>query len=195
MRKFSIIFLLLFIFVPSTFAFEDNIGFSKITPASNLYFLKAIREKIELHFAQTDKVKMYRQLEFAFRRLREARTLIGNKEDLIQSTLERYIFQLDILSDKHRKDDETEVRMSNNLAVHLKVLEQMYQDAKRLKAKMAIRMVLNKLIQRRDTPNLAKIPICNLFIREASSSALNQTDQFLLKERAQNCFKSLTFDK
>src|SRR3989344_5655222 len=69
----------------------DDIGQSKIHPAHPLYFLKTIRENLEMRLVSTHRVKLIRQMEFATRRLREVKSLIGNShEDLIEPTLERY---------------------------------------------------------------------------------------------------------
>ena len=75
----------------------NDIGISKITPASFFYFLKTIRENLEMKMALTPHVKQIRLLEFATRRLREAKSLIGIKEDLISPTLERYWFHINSL--------------------------------------------------------------------------------------------------
>ncbi len=86
MRFKILIPLLLVIFsCNNVFAIENDIGFSKITPDSPIYFLKALRENFELKLALTPHVKLVRQLEFATRRLREAKTLVWQNQDLIGS--------------------------------------------------------------------------------------------------------------
>lgn len=171
--------------------YAQDIGFSRLHPASPFYFLKAVRESLELKFAGTSRVKMLRELEFAGRRLREARTLLSVNQDLIQPTLERYIATLNRLPDKHQEKDELGLKIKEALDFHLKVLEQMYPEASNTKAKMAIRSVMNRIIQRADVVSSAKLPICALFSQEASSSALNQTEKFVLIDRAGNCQKSI----
>lgn len=141
--------------------------------------------------AQTTRVKYLRQLEFATRRLRETKTLILIDQNLIPPTLERYIAHLNTLPDKHKKTDEFAAILRDNLTIHLKVLEQVYQSAANARAKMAIRSAMNRVIQRADVPQEARLPICYLFNREASSSALNQIEQVVLKGRAKKCFSSL----
>lgn len=182
--------LLLFTFylllVTPVFALED-IGYSRIHPASPLYFLKGVREKLELHFAQTYRVKVFRQLEFATRRLRESRTLLATDQELIQPTLERYIAHLNSFSDRHQQEDFSKIQ--DNLGFHVKVLQQIYDAASNLKAKMAIRSAMNRIIQRADVPNDAKALVCDLFLKEASSSALNQTEQMVLLERGRKCLE------
>lgn len=190
----SLSFLVIFLSsCSSAKANENNIGFSKIHPAHPLYFLKTIRENFEMSLAQTPRVKWIRQLEFATRRLRETKSLIlAKSEDLIAPTLERYSSHMSNVPDKDIQDQELAVKISDSLGIHLKTLEQIYADVSNIKAKMTIRGVLNKLISRADISSNAKVPICNLFAKEASSSALNEVERIVLLERAQNCIKSLT---
>lgn len=168
---------------------QDLVGYSKIHPASPFYFLKTVRENLELKFALTPRVKLLRQLEFATRRLREARTLIVMNQDLIPPTLERYISHLNTLPDREQKYEEVSIRVKESLVIHLEVLQQIYLRASSLRAKMAIRSAMNKIIKRADLPIFAKLPVCIFFAKEASSSALNQTEQVVLQERARNCQK------
>ena len=160
---------------------SEDIGYSKIHPASPLYFLKTIRENLELKFAGSVRVKMLRQMEFATRRLREAKTLISVNQDLIPPTLERYSSSLNSLPKEILEKD-----VSN----HLEVLQQMHKSSSSL-SKMAIRSAMNKIINRADVPAAAKLTVCKFFLKEASSSALNQTEQVVLKDRAQSCLSPL----
>lgn len=173
----------------------SDIGYSRLHPASPLYFLKAVRESLELKFAGTTRVRMLRELEFAERRLREAKTLLSINQDLIQPTLERYIATLNRLPDGHQEKDELGLKIKDALKVHLAVLEQMYPKAANAKAKMAIRSVMNRVIKRADVVSSAKLPVCALFSKEASSSALNEVERMVLTERAQKCFASLVSAK
>lgn len=195
MKKFTIKLVLLFFtlyilhctfFITPVSASED-IGVSRISPASYFYFLKTIRENLELKLAFTPRIKMLRQLEFATRRLREAKTLIPNREDLIPPTLERYISYINNFADKHEINDQLVPLLEDTLATHLKVLRQMYDQVSSKRAKMFIRSTMYRLVKRADVQNLVKAPICKLFAKEASSSVLNQTEKFVLSERARNC--------
>ncbi|OGE29644.1 hypothetical protein A2867_02185 [Candidatus Daviesbacteria bacterium RIFCSPHIGHO2_01_FULL_40_11] len=198
MKKFSIKLALLF-FTLSIFNFSlltfpayaqgPDIGYSRLHPASPFYFLKAIREKLEIRFAGTPRTRMLWELEFAERRLREARTLLFVSQDLIQSTLERYVAELNRLPDKHQEKDELGLKIKGALKVHLTVLEQMYPEAKDAKAKMAIRSAMNRVIQRADVQSAVKLPVCSLFSKEASSSALNEVERMVLAERAKVCLQ------
>ena len=159
-------------------ASETDIGYSRITPASPFYFLKTIREDLELKLAGTPHVKLIRELEFATVRIREVRSLVAVNQDLIVPTLENYQAILKNISQEP------------DLDTHIAVLMQVYDNASNLNAKMAIRSSLNKLILREDVSKASKLSICNLFYREASSSSLNQTEKFVLLGRAQKCQNS-----
>lgn len=170
-------------------AFED-IGYSRIHPASPLYFLKSVKEILELKLALTPRVKQLRELEFAFRRLREAKTLLTINQDLIPPTLERYIAQIDDLTSSHQ-NDEAGIKVQEGVNLHLKVLQQMYSESSNLRAKSSIRRTMNKLIKRADILNSVKATVCDFFSKEASSSSLNKIEQVVLKVRAQSCFEGV----
>lgn len=175
----------------SAFAYENDIGQSQIHPAHPLYFLKGVRESLEMHFAQTSNVTLIRTLEFATRRLREVKSLIsGSRQDLIEPTLDRYWALVSSLPVP--KDLETAgffaKEISDNLVIHIKTLEQVYPQISNPRAKMAIRSVLNRLTSRQDIPSYARAPICDFFAKEATQSAnLNQTERVVLLERSKKC--------
>ncbi len=163
-----------------------DIGYSKLTAASPFYFLKTIREDLELKFAGTLHVKLLRELEFATRRIREAKTLIPVNQDLVAPTLENYGSHLNKLNNIPQGND-LDVRVREGLNTHIKVLMQLYDRSSNPKAKMAIRAALYKLIQRPEILNTQRQSVCNLFYREASQSSLNQTEKYVLTERAKKC--------
>ena len=66
--------LILFSICGVVLASDNDIGYSKLDPSSPVYFLKVIRENIEMKTAVTQRVKWLRSLEFTTRRLREARS-------------------------------------------------------------------------------------------------------------------------
>ena len=190
-------YILHFTFYIPVYALENDIGYSKIHPASPLFFLKTIRENLELKLAFTAHVKRIRQLEFATRRLREAKSLILINQDLIPPTLERYASHLNTLADKELLDKEVATRIKESLGIHLQVLQQMHDQPSSDRAKIAIRSAMNRVILRADVPDDAKYLICNFFAKEASSSArlpdgqaLNQTEKVVLTQRAQKCLKN-----
>ncbi len=168
----------------------NDIGVSKITPSSSLYFLKTLREVLELNLALTSRTKMFRQLEFATRRLREAKSLIPtNRQDLIAQTLERYWFHINILEGDNLKDQEVATRVKEGLVVHLEVLEQIYDQVTNSSAKIAIRSMVNRLSGRVDLPAFAKLSACSFLSKESSASGLLEVEKEILFERARSCFK------
>ena len=175
-------------YIPPTYAQAPDIGRSRIHPASYLYFLKATKETWQLKFAKTYQAKILLQLKFATTRLREAKTLLSENQDLIQPTLERYMASLKNFPDKPQEGDPMGLKIKEVLDFHLKVLEQMYPETSNPKAKMALRSVMNRVIQRADMSPSAKLPICTLFAKEASTSALNEVERAVLTARASRCF-------
>ncbi len=184
--------------LPTTYASEASrsatiadIGHSRIDPASPWYFLKTVRENLEMKLAQTKRVKDLRMLEFATRRLREARTLILKNEDLIPPTLERYAAHLRGLKQLHTENTQFGEDLKNNLSIHLQVLEQIYNLTQNSRTQMAIRTAMFRIIQRTDVANSDKLPVCSFFSKEATSSALNSTEQYVLSQRAKECLQNL----
>ena len=175
----------------SAYASQDLIGKSQLHPAHPLYFLKPVREILEMHFAQTRRVKFIRQLEFATRRLREVRSLIDAKrEDLIEPNLEKYWYHIQKLPDKDLADGELVAAIKGATSVHLEVLENVYSVVENKRAKMSIRSAINRLSQRQDLELKTKNRICNFLQKEASSSALNEVEKAILLERVQKCYQS-----
>lgn len=172
-------------------AHQVDIGYSKIHPASPFYFLKAVREKLEMEFAQTYRVKMLRHLEFATRRLREVKTLLSiNQTELVPPTLERYAAHLKEITDKPKKNDPFLSLMQNNLNTHIKTLEEIYYKTTDPRAKLFLRSTMNRMIQRADVQIDDKLPICHLFAKESTGSAdLNETEKAVLLNRSKLCFE------
>ena len=214
MKKITIkIFLLLFAFyfLLSTFyispvlAQEDDIGQSQITPASPFYFLKSIREILELKFAGTTHIRAVRELEFATRRIREVKGLVNTtRQDLIEPTLYRYLFHLEeLLGIVDLKDPGFVTEVSGNVTAHMNVLQAVYGQVSDRRALMSIRAAINSLSKWDqefiDRFNLAKeesaakqvsiskLSGCNFLAKEASSSGLNEVERVVLLERAQKC--------
>lgn len=177
--KIVLALLILLSFITPVFAFENDIGVSRITPDSYFYFLKTIREDIEMRLALTPYVRTIRQLEFATRRLRETKSLLGTHEYLIPPTLERYWMHLSRLPYIN----------SAILITHLEVLQDLYDKLTNPQAKLSVRSVINKISKRSDLPIFAKIPVCFFLQKEATSSALTESEKVILWDRAGDCFK------
>lgn len=186
--KFSILLVACFLFlVTPAFAQGYDIGYSKLDPSSSFYFLKGVREEIEIRLALTTHVRLLRQLEFATRRIREARSLVSKNQQLIPASLERYTATLGTLLDRRVINDELALKIESSLSTHLDVLQQMYQDLLDADAKRSVRATINRIVSRPDVPKLAKLSACSFLKKEASSSALTQSEQIILLERARKC--------
>ena len=191
----------------SAYAQADNIGQSQISPASPLYFLKAVREILELKFAVTINVKVIRQLEFATRRLREVKSLsLTSHQDLIEPTLEQYWSNLkhpiDIVTIREESLDD---KVSTGLIIGMDFLQRVYDQVSNPRARMSIRSTIHKLSeldqQLIDELNKSsrsrfsqkvlesKLSACNFLAKVASSSALGQVEKAVFQERSQKCFK------
>ncbi len=169
---------------------DNNIGVSKIMPGSYLYFLKGIREYFEMKFAGTSNVRLIRTLEFATRRLREVKALnLNNHEDLIPATLERYFSYIRELPEKGYEKTEISIRIKEGMVVHLETLENLYPNLSSPRAKLAVRSIINRLTQRVDIAPFAKIPACNFLAKEATSSAINESEKEILQQRAIICLQ------
>ncbi|MBU1000046.1 hypothetical protein KKE78_01440 [Patescibacteria group bacterium] len=222
MRKFTTkVFLLLAIFclLPSifyistpfcispVFAQEDGLGQSQITPASPFYFLKSVREILELKFAGTTQVAAVRELEFSTRRIREVKGLVNTRQDLIESTLHQYLFHLqEFIGRANLKDPDFAIEVSKNITGQMSVLQSVYSNVSDKRAQMSIRATINSLSkwdqELIDRLNLAKeesaakqvsvskLSGCNFLAKEASSSALNEVERGVYLERAERCRES-----
>lgn len=188
---------------------QDEIGQSRIHPASPFYFLKSIREIFEIKFSGTSQIKGLRYLEFSTRRIREVKTLAGlNRPDLIPSTLEKYWLSMEkLLGLISFKDEVLANQVLGQIRKQLTVLEYLYPQTENQKAKIAIRLAIyrislwnEKLLERLEPkdkirlfPEITKNQafVCDFLSKEASGSALNDTEEAVLLERAQICLQNL----
>lgn len=165
----------------SAYAQSSDIGQSKIHPAHPLYFLKAVREKMEVHFAQTPNVKMTRQLEFATRRIREVKALVSiDNLDLIEPTMERYWSHMNTV---------LQYKPNYTISTHLNVLEEIYEKIEDRRAKMSIRTAIFRILDGSDIPAEERVKRCEFLSKEASSSALSEVERAILRSRVEKCFK------
>lgn len=204
----TIIIFIISIFVTPAFADEPNLGYSRITPASPLYFLKSVREILELKFAGTAHIRVYRQLEFATRRIREVKSLAQTSgEDLIEPILIRYLSDLqDLNSVLTLSNEDIASRMTATVILHMEALQAVYRQVSHPRARMSIRTTIFRLseweqdfadkLYKLTKPYLAekvilsKVSACNFLSKEASSSALNEVEKVVFLERAQKCFST-----
>lgn len=197
-------------FTPSiVFAEEPALGKSHISPASFFYFLKPIREILEIKFAGQADIKTLYELEFANRRIREVNSLVKTPhEDLIQPTLEKYWSGLQRFRDMaNLKDGNMLERASDALIIQMGDLQKVYLQVSDLKARRSIRMTINKLSEWQSqlidqlimSGRPAKAGLvtdsslsgCHFLSKEASSSALNEIERGVFVVRAEKCFSNL----
>lgn len=206
MKKFSIFtfaFLLL-TFPAPVFAQANTLEKAKIDPASPLYFLKSVREIFELQFAGNGQIKAYRQMEFATRRIREAKSLVEARQDLIEPTLIRYLFHLQELKGMINIRDEVAIeKVTGRINEQMSVLQSIYNQVSDKRARMAIRSTVNRVslwnkelidkLTELSKPHLTdkiskyQLQSCAFLAKEASSSALNEVEKTVLSERVQKC--------
>lgn len=196
----------LLIFISPVFAQGDDLGQSQITPASPLYFLKSIREALELKFAGTTHIRAIRELEFATRRIREVKSLAATtRQDLIEPTLYQYLFHLGkFINIADLKDPDFATEVSRTVAAQMNALQAVYGHVSNHRALMSIRAIINsvskldlKLIDRfkvAEKPlqasqiSASHLSACNFLSKEASSSALNEVEKSVFSDRAKVCF-------
>ena len=181
-----------------------DIGESLIHPASPLYFLKAIREKIEMAIASSNEAKAITEIEFAQRRLREVNALVKlKKQDLIPQTLERYKLHIKEAGDLSSRNEELTIRVGEAISRHLDVLQRVYDGVGNPRAKTAVRAAIERaeehnrmLIEKLDLVSqqelIRKVALrqalaCKFMMREASSSALNDTERAFMKDKVSKC--------
>lgn len=181
-----------------------EIGESLIAPNSPLYFLKAIRERIEEKIASSREAKSITQVEFAHRRIRELRALVkSNNQDLIPPVMERYKAHIKEAEGIASFDDELAVRVGEAVSRHLDVLQRVYDQVGNPRAKAAIRSAIEKA-EEHNRLLTAKLDLvyqqqlirkvalrqalaCRFFEREASSSALNDTEREYMRQKVGIC--------
>lgn len=200
----------------SAFAKNSDIGYSQIHPAHPLYFLKTVREILEIKSAGTNNIKVLRYLEFSTRRIREVNSLVkNNNPDLIPPTLEKYWLNFTRLNGLVNVTDKNLITLVNDsLNQHINVLENIYSQTDNKRAKMAIRLTINRISEENmllldkinqvikgdsksalaeeiQKINLNQVLTCNLLIKQASESGLNDVEEIVLKERANKCQQNI----
>lgn len=196
-------------YIAPAYAQSPDIGLARINAASPLYFLKSIREILEIKFAGSTHVKALYKLEFANRRIREVNSLVKTPEEyLIQPTLEKYwssLGQLRGILDLNNKDMAG--RVSRAVVLQMNDLLGAFEEASDPKAKRSLRAAIyrlseweQELIDRfsllpEPQPALSeqvinsKLSGCSFLSKEASSSALNEVERKVLADRAKTCLE------
>lgn len=184
-----------------------EVGDALISPASSLYFLKALRERIEMMFSGSSEIKAHRQLEFSVRRLREVKSLIEeNRQDLIEETLERYKEEIKGLNSLSARNDALKKTLGESVARHLYVLQTLYLQVNEKGAKRAVRATIQELMgfnkkllteiedQKLKDVLMEKTALreesaCQFLAGEVNSADLNEPERQILKEYVVQCQK------
>lgn len=187
-----------------------EVGDSLISPASSLYFLKALRERIELAMSSNTQMQSQRQLEFTVRRLREVKSLIEERrEDLIPETLERYKDSLNQLNGISKNDEGLQEALGESIARHAYILQTLYYQTSDPSAKRAIRSAIeavvnyntklltnleNDLLRQQLTSSvgLRQIAACQFLASQTKASELNDAERVILKDDASKCLADVT---
>lgn len=184
---------------------QAEISTSQITPASPFYFFESVKEALELKFAESVQDKGLKYFKFAQQRIIEAKQLVKeNRTDLIPPLLERYYSNLNKVLGLGN-DKALGPYLVDEVGKNAIALNQLEDQTENPKAKMSIRALIYRILiwtedfYQRLNPDqknnlLAKTKanqaiICDFLSKEASSSALNQTEKAVLLERVQKCLK------
>lgn len=183
-----------------------EVGDALISPASSIYFLKALRERIELVFSDNNSIKAQRHLEFSVRRLREVNTLIEqNRQDLIEEVLERYKSEINQAKDLSARDDNLRASVGESVARHIYILQTIYNQLNNVNAKRALRASVmeieafnNKIIGDLTDPlrqtlidniSLRQMAGCQFLAGQVGSPDLNEPEKQILQEYVTSCQK------
>ncbi len=183
-----------------------EVGDSLVSPSSPLFFLKALREKVELYFAPNHLVSAQRELEFAVRRLREVKTLIEeDRQDLIEVTLQKYRNHLDKVNKVGGGTEGLRVDLGTSAARHMYVLQSLYYNTNDETAQRAIRTSIERILEYNwlllENPELTeeeydqlvqKVALrqlagCQFLNEESKNTSMNQAEQQALQEYVKDC--------
>lgn len=184
-----------------------DVGEALIPPNSPLYFLKILREKIELALTFSQEGKVVRQLEFAQRRLREVNKLIKNKkQDLIGETMAKYRDHINQALAAASSDD-LKVKVGEAISRHLDVLQRVYDGVGNETAKAAIRGNIERaaehnrtLLAKLDTVKqkllikktvLRQALACKFLGRESTASGISDNEKKTLRAKFADCQKNI----
>ncbi len=167
-----------------------NVGESRISPASPLYFIKYLRENFEMFLTGSNNALLYRQLEFGRRRLREIQTLIKEKRlDLVDRNLDRYRSSMKSVDELASKVPQEQLQVATTLSQYQDSLRHLYGEIADLPIKQKIllqvdrdrqfdsRLLNNLNVSPRpqilDYLNLRQEVICKFLEKEASATGMS----------------------
>lgn len=161
----------------------------QISPSSPLYFLQTIKEGLEMKVAFSMQSKAAKQLEFATRRVKETENLVGEEEDRIQTVMERYWnnFQTSLNFNKSAKDKLTQINQT--IESNLNDLDKIYPALSSEKAKRGVRATVSRLAFSPDIDLNIRHTGCNILQKQASDSALTQSEKAIFEIRVKDCFE------
>ncbi|MBI2039449.1 hypothetical protein HYT18_00015 [Candidatus Microgenomates bacterium] len=129
------------------------------------------------------------------------------RQDLIDSTLERYKAHLKEAESLSGDREQLKLKVGEAVARHLDVLQRAYDRAGSERAKQAIRAAIERaeehnrlLLQKLDLVSQQKLirntavrqaMACKFLQKEASSSGLNDTEKLHLRDRVKDCQQNI----
>jgi colicin import membrane protein len=184
-----------------------DVGESLIPPTSPLYFLKSLRERLEMALTFSSEGKVIRQLEFAQRRLREVRSLVKNKhQEEIDETLVSYQKHIEQAENFAKDNEDLKIKVGEAVSRHSDVLQKVYDSVGNMEAKEALlenitraqvqtETILQSVNETRqkilnDNVSLRLTISCNFLGRESTSSAVSEEKKVLLKAKFVECSSS-----
>lgn len=181
---------------------------ARISPSSPLFFLKAVRENIELSLALTKQVRRIRTLEFAGRRLREVNSLIGTPDEpLIESSLLHYRKLTGDLDKLTTSGEDLKVWAAEGEGEHLNTLLDDYPKISDRNAKGSVLATIEVLeshnralagtikdsIQKReliDRIATSQARTCNFYAQRLKDGNLNDVNKTILAKLLGKCNKA-----
>jgi len=123
----------------------------RLLPTSPFYFLKQIKERLELTFARTPEAKVAKRLEFANRRVAELKRVAVKKPQLGEKLARRYEEELKEVEEEARQLKETERQgllkhISQVVLKHQNILSQVLEKVPQ-EAKEGIKKALESSLQ------------------------------------------------
>jgi len=132
--------LCVFVFVPTKVLAQEKVGWleqidyaPRLLPTSPFYFLKGVKESLELILANTPGKKVAKRIEIANRRLVELKAVVKKKPELAEKLAGRYEQQLELLGQEVKqvagnKREELAEHVSEVTLKHQSILLGVYKE-------------------------------------------------------------------
>ena len=155
-----------------------DFGQSLIHPAQPIYFLKTIRERLEMGLAMSKASKAKLQIDFGSRRIRETNSLIkAGREDLIEQTLEKYRHQMKVAYDLSAENNDLNEQIKAGFSQQVDDLVSLYERASNQAARRAIRASIFQ----------SRTPDCQFLERTSLEMEINEAERSILKQKTDEC--------